>query len=88
MYLCNKRAQMSANIALDARIVITFRVRKLTGRAVAQAVRCRLHTVAALVRTQISSCGICGGQSIPGALNRLLHTHHHISPSGAGTIGQ
>jgi hypothetical protein len=34
-----------------------------SGRAVAQAVSCRLPTAAARVRAQVRSCGICGGQS-------------------------
>jgi hypothetical protein len=33
------------------------------GRAIAQAVSCRLPTTAARVRAQIKSCGIFGGQS-------------------------
>jgi hypothetical protein len=36
-------------------------------RAVAQAVSRRLPTAAALVRAQVMSCGICGGQSGTGA---------------------
>jgi hypothetical protein len=36
-------------------------------RAVAQAVSCWLPTVAAWVRAQVRSCGICGGQSGTGA---------------------
>jgi hypothetical protein len=34
-----------------------------TGRAIAQAVSRRLPTAAARVRSQVRSCGICGGQS-------------------------
>jgi alpha-glucuronidase len=49
---------------------------------------------AARAPPQVSSCGICGGQSDTGAgflrlllfFHRLLHTHH--LSSGAGTIGQ
>jgi hypothetical protein len=33
------------------------------GRAIAQAVSRLLPTAAALVRAQVRSCGICGGQS-------------------------
>jgi hypothetical protein len=33
------------------------------GRAIAQAVSRRLPTAAARVRSQVRSCGICGGQS-------------------------
>jgi hypothetical protein len=33
------------------------------GRAIAQAVSSRLATAAARVRSQVRSCGICGGQS-------------------------
>jgi hypothetical protein len=36
-------------------------------RAIAQAVSRRLSTVAARVRAQVRSCGICGGQSGTGA---------------------
>jgi hypothetical protein len=39
----------------------------LTGRAIAQAVMRRLPTATARVRTQVRSCGICGGQSGTGA---------------------
>jgi hypothetical protein len=35
----------------------------LAGRAIAQAVSHRLPTAAARFRAQVSSCGICGGQS-------------------------
>jgi hypothetical protein len=37
------------------------------GRALAQAVSCRLHTAAAWVRTQVKSCEMCDGQSGTGA---------------------
>jgi hypothetical protein len=37
------------------------------GRAIAQAVIRRLPKVAARVRAQVRSCGICGGQSSTGA---------------------
>jgi hypothetical protein len=63
------------------------------GRAIAQAVSRRLHTVAARVLAQVSLRGICGGQSGTGAgflrilrFLQLFHTHH-VS-SGANTIGQ
>jgi hypothetical protein len=69
------------------------------GRPIAQAASRRFPTAAAWVRTQVTSCGICGGQSGTGAgflrvlrfplpilIHRLLHTHH--LSSGAGTIGQ
>jgi hypothetical protein len=39
----------------------------LKGRATAQAVSRRLPTAAAWVRSQVRSCGICGGQSGTGA---------------------
>jgi hypothetical protein len=71
-------------------------VSRMLGRAIAQAVSCRLPTAAARVR----SCGIYGGQNKTGAVlseyfgfpcqssfHQLLHNHHHLS-SGAGTIGQ
>jgi hypothetical protein len=38
-----------------------------TGRAIAQAVSRRLPTAEARVRSQVRSCGICGGQSGTGA---------------------
>jgi hypothetical protein len=38
-----------------------------SGRALVKAVSRLLHTVAARVRTQVSSCGICGAQSDTGA---------------------
>jgi hypothetical protein len=69
------------------------------GRAISHAVRSRIPTAAARVRTQVSSCGICGGLigteadflrvlrfPLPFSFYRLLHTHH--LSSGAGTIGQ
>jgi hypothetical protein len=71
------------------------------GRAVAQAVSCRLPTAAAWVRAQVKSCGIYGEQSGTGAsFFRVLRfslpilippTPPHSSSSsirGAGTIGQ
>jgi hypothetical protein len=43
------------------------------GSAIAQAVSRRLPTVAARVRSQVKSCGICGGRSGTGAgLLRVL----------------
>jgi hypothetical protein len=69
------------------------------GRAIAQAVSRRLPIAAARVRSQVKSCGICGGQRglVQGfseyfgfpcqfSFHRLLHTHH--IPSGAGTVVQ
>jgi hypothetical protein len=69
------------------------------GRAIAQAVSRRLLTMAARVRAQGRSCGICGGQSgigagflrvlrfpLPILIPQLLHILHHLPP-GAGTIG-
>jgi hypothetical protein len=64
-----------------------------------KAVSCRLPTAAALVRAQVRSCGICGGQSGTGAGFLLLLRFplpilipptalHQYLPSGAGTIGQ
>jgi hypothetical protein len=38
-----------------------------SGRAIAQAVSRWLHTAAARVRSQVRSCGICGGQCGTGA---------------------
>jgi hypothetical protein len=68
-------------------------------RAIAQAVSHRFPTEATRVRAQVTSCGICGGQSGTGAVfseyfdfpwqfsfHRLLHTHY--LSSGVGTIGQ
>jgi hypothetical protein len=64
------------------------------GRAIAQAVSRWLPTAAARIRSQVKSCGICGGQSGIGAgfpcqssFHQLLHNHHHRS-SGAGTKGK
>jgi hypothetical protein len=66
-----------------------------SGHAIAQAVSRRLPTAAARDRSQVTSCGICGGQSGTGAgflrvfgypsqfsFHRLLYTHRHLS-SGA-----
>jgi hypothetical protein len=39
---------------------------KATGRAIAQAVSCRLTTAVIRVRAQVRSCGICGAQSDSG----------------------
>jgi hypothetical protein len=39
----------------------------LNGRGIAQAVSRRLPTAETLVRSQVRSCGICGGQSGTGA---------------------
>jgi hypothetical protein len=71
------------------------------GHAIAQVVSCWLPTAVVRVRSQVRSCGICGGQSGSGAgfskyfgfpcqfsFHRLPHTHHHHLLSGAGTIGQ
>jgi hypothetical protein len=68
-------------------------------RAIAQAVS-RWLPSRRLVRVQVRSCGICGGQSgigarflrilrflLPILIPPTLHIHHHLS-SGAGTIGQ
>jgi hypothetical protein len=77
--------------------IITSRYQGYTrGRAVSR----WIPTVAARVRSQVRSCGICGGQSGTGAgflrvlrfpcqssFHRLLHNHHNLS-SAAGTIGQ
>jgi hypothetical protein len=69
-------------------------------RATAQVVSHRLPTMAARVRAQVRSSGICGAQSGTGAVfseqfgfpcqysfHWLLHTHHYLS-SATGTIGQ
>jgi hypothetical protein len=46
------------------------------GRAIAQAVSRRLPTAAARVRSQVRSCGICGGQSGAAAgFLRVLRFH-------------
>jgi hypothetical protein len=43
------------------------RLRAQSGRAIAQAVSCRLPTTVARLRSQVRSCGICGEQSGAGA---------------------
>jgi hypothetical protein len=69
------------------------------GRAISQAVSRWLPTAVARVRTQVTSCGICGGQSGTGEdFFRVLRFPMPIlipptAPqsslsSGAGTIGQ
>jgi hypothetical protein len=74
------------------------KVRQLIGRAVVQAVSRRLPTAAAQVRSQVRSCGICGGQSVTGQVSSEYFGfpcqfsfyqmfHNHLS-SGAGTIGE
>jgi hypothetical protein len=65
------------------------------GRAISQAVSRRLLTVAVPIRSYVTSCGICGGQSGTGAgfllvlqfLLPKLMCSILISP-GTGTIGQ
>jgi hypothetical protein len=67
------------------------------GRAIAQAVSRQLLTAAARIRSQVKSCGICGGQSGNAAgFLRVLRFHlsilipttaSHLS-SGSGTKGQ
>jgi hypothetical protein len=75
------------------------RWKRRPGRAIAQAVSRRLPTAAARVRCQVTSCRICGGQSVTGAdfLPVLRFTlpilipptvPRSLSSSGAGTIGQ
>jgi hypothetical protein len=73
----------------------------IVGRAIAQAITCRLFTASAQVRDGVSYCGICGGQGGIGAgffskyfgfpcqfaYHRLIRIHHYLS-SGADTIGQ
>jgi hypothetical protein len=63
------------------------------GHAIAQGVSCWLPTVVAWVRSQVKSCGICGGPSGTGAgCLRALQFHLPIlippntPSSGAGTI--
>jgi hypothetical protein len=68
----------------------------MVGRAVAQAVSHRVPTAAALVRTQVRSCGTCGGQggTEAGFLRVLRFPLPILIPptaphsSGAGTMGQ
>jgi hypothetical protein len=67
----------------------------LKGRAIAQAVSCRLPTVAARFQSQVTSYGTCGGQSGTGAgfLQVLQFPQPVLIPpnstySRAGTIGQ
>jgi hypothetical protein len=51
----------------------SIQVTAIAGRAIAQAVSRRLPTATALVRSQVKSCGICGGQSDTGeGLFRVL----------------
>jgi hypothetical protein len=63
------------------------------GRAIAQAVNCRLPIAAARVRVQVRSCGICGGAlgqvffgyfAFPCQFSfyRLLHTHYASYAAG------
>jgi hypothetical protein len=79
---------------IACRYVVTVK----NGRAIAQAVSLRLPTVAARVRSQVRSCGTCGGQSGTGA--RFLEvlrfpppilipptTPHPSSIVRGGTIG-
>jgi hypothetical protein len=76
-----------------------FITKTTSGRAIAQAVSRRLPTAAGRVRSQVRSCGICGGQSGTGevfskcfgfpcqsSFHQLLHNHHRSS--GTDTIGQ
>jgi hypothetical protein len=68
------------------------------GRAIAKAVSRQLPFSAARVRSQVRSCGICGGHSGTGAgflrLRRFTlpvlipPTATHTSSFGAGTVGQ
>jgi hypothetical protein len=80
-------------------VILSDKVNICWGRAIAQTVSRRLPTATALVRTQVRSCGICGGQSDTGVgflrilrfpcqflSHRLLHTHQLSSV--AGTSGQ
>jgi hypothetical protein len=48
---------------LYAHFILGFSFSFSRGRAIAQAVSCRLPTAAARVRTQVRSCWICGEQS-------------------------
>jgi hypothetical protein len=62
--------------------VLEYFITKHTiGHVVAQAVRCRLFTVEALVSSQGSVCGICGGQTgtVAGFSHRPLvfSCHYH-----------
>jgi hypothetical protein len=67
------------------------------GRAIAQEVNCRLPTAAARVRSQLRSCGVCGGQSGIGTgfllvlrfpLPVIIPPNAPYSSSEAGTVGQ
>jgi hypothetical protein len=68
------------------------------GRAIARAVSCLLPTLAAWVRAQLRSCGICSGLSSTGqvfaeyfdfpcqfSFHRLLRPHPHRPASGRRT---
>jgi hypothetical protein len=68
--------------------VVHERERMPVGRAIAQAVSRRLPTAAARVRSQVRSCGICGGQSGTGAdfLNVLRLPLPIFIPPAASTL--
>jgi hypothetical protein len=52
---------------MDVQLGLPHKGKNVRGYAIAQAVRRRLPTAVARIRSQVRSCGICGGQSGIGA---------------------